>query len=231
MVFRKISPDIKRRAIWLYSQGYIPKACCELLSFSERSFWRFKKNLRLYNSVTRPYSYLAGRPRILKTPEARADLYALLEENPAMYLDEIQDWLIVAHQIGLAKSTLQKNLYELGISYKKLHKAAAEQDEEARAAFCQYAQDNWVANQLVFVDETSKDDRTIYRHYGRSVIGQRASVIQPFKCGTRYSLVAAITVEGYMSMRVIERLVNTISFLNFIIDEVVCYIFFLFIIC
>ncbi|OCB88961.1 hypothetical protein A7U60_g3916 [Sanghuangporus baumii] len=220
MPFRKISEDIKQRAMWLYSQGYIPHSCCELLGISQSSFWRFRKNLRLYGSVRHPNSFKAGRPRLLNTPESRSELYALLEENPAMYLDEIQEWLMVAHQIGLARSTLHQNLHELGISYKKLRKAAAERDEVARAEFRQYTQNNWIASQLVFVDETSKDDCTIYRHYGHSVVGHRAQVTQPFVRGQRYSIVAALTIEGYLSARVVEGSVDSIEFLNFIVDEI-----------
>lgn len=227
---RRISEDLKLRAMWLYSQGYIPSSCCKLLGFSPSTFWRLKRNLRDFGTTFKPPQHARGRPRSLNKPEARSDLYALLEENPVMYLDEIQQWLIVAHDIGLAKSTLQRNLYELGISYKKLRKQAAERDEEARAEFRLYAQQNWVANQLVFVDETSKDDRTIYRHYGRSVLGQRACVKHPFARGVRYSLVAAISVDGYMSMRVVEGSVDSAEFFNFIIQEVVRIKFYTFVI-
>ncbi len=109
-----------------------------------------------------------------------------------MYLDEIQVWLVLAHDIGISKSALDDNLREIGLSYKRLSKAAAERNEEAHAEFHQYARDNLVANQMVFVDETSKDNRTIYRHYGRSVLGQDATLHTPFGRGIRYSIVAAL---------------------------------------
>ena len=106
--------------------------------------------------------------------------------------------------------------------YKRLRKAAAERDEVERALFRQYAQDNWVANQLVFVDETSKDNRTIYRHYGHAILGRHAHASYSFTRSTHYSLVAAISIDGYMSMRVIEESVDSAEFFRFIIDEVVC---------
>ncbi|KAJ3831008.1 hypothetical protein F5878DRAFT_549987 [Lentinula raphanica] len=53
---------------------------------------------------------------------------------------------------------------------------------------------HYVASQLVFVDETSKDDRTIYRHYGRAVSGQRATISANFVRGERFSLVAALSI-------------------------------------
>ena len=48
---------------------------------------------------------------------------------------------------------------------------------------------HFTASQMVFVDETSKDERTVYRHYGRSVIGTRATIRANFVRGERYSMV------------------------------------------
>ena len=46
---------------------------------------------------------------------------------------------------------------DCGMTYKVLHKAAAEHDE-ARVQWKADMQANWVAKQCVMVDETSKDD-------------------------------------------------------------------------
>ncbi|KAJ3826961.1 hypothetical protein F5880DRAFT_1450822, partial [Lentinula raphanica] len=53
------------------------------------------------------------------------------------------------------------------------------------------------------IDETSKDDRTIYRHYGRAISGQRAVIPANFVRGDRYSFVAALGIEGYAAIRVV----------------------------
>ena len=97
------------------------------------------------------------------------DLYTLVKEAPDMYLDKIQKWLLIAHNVGLSCTALDDNLWDLGITYKLLHKAVAERDEERQQEFHAYAQEHWVAQQLVFVDETSKDEQTIYCHHGCSL--------------------------------------------------------------
>ncbi|KAH7871051.1 uncharacterized protein C8R40DRAFT_1007066, partial [Lentinula edodes] len=58
------------------------------------------------------------------------------------------------------------------------------------------------------VDETSKDERTIYRHYGRAPAGQRATISANFVRGERYSLVAAMSTEGYEACRVVPGSVD-----------------------
>ena len=148
------------------------------------------------------------------------DLYTLLEEAPELYLDEIQEWLAVAHDVGISTSALHENLEDAGISYKLLRKAAAERDEDARQHFRNHAKLHWTANQLIFVDETSKDERTIYRHYGRSVRGERANLSAPFRRGDRFSIVAALGLEGYIAQRVIKGSVDGIEFFDFIVEVV-----------
>ena len=61
---------------------------------------------------------------------------------------------------------------------------------------------------MVFVDETSKDERTVYRHYGRSVIGTRATIRANFVRGERYSMVAALSLDGYESVHVVPGSVD-----------------------
>ncbi|KAF6754742.1 hypothetical protein DFP72DRAFT_770016, partial [Ephemerocybe angulata] len=54
------------------------------------------------------------------------------------------------------------------------------------------------------VDETSKDERTFARRYGRSLSGKRAPLTDVFVRGDRYSLLCAITTEGYISAKAVE---------------------------
>ena len=84
-----------------------------------------------------------------------------------------------------------------------------------------YIQENFVAEQLVFVDESSKDERTIFRRWGRAPQGQRAVSNASFARGTRYSIIAAITIEGYIGTRVVEGSVDGSEFLDYITEEVV----------
>ena len=80
---------------------------------------------------------------------------------------------------------------------------------------------HYTAPQLVFVDETSKDDRTIYRHYGRAPAGQRATIHANFVHGDRYSMVAALSLDGYKALRVVPGSVDGAEFFDFIIHDLV----------
>ncbi|KAI0274101.1 hypothetical protein BGY98DRAFT_893063, partial [Russula aff. rugulosa BPL654] len=59
-----------------------------------------------------------------------------------------------------------------------------------------------------FVGETSKDDQTVYRHYGRLIAGNRATISANFVRGKRYSMVAALSLDGYEAVRVVSGSVD-----------------------
>lgn len=221
MPYRKIDKGLKERAVQLYEHyNWYPDDLADVFGFSERSFYRWLHNFRSHGSVDRTEEPLRGRPHILNAFMMQ-DLYNLVSEAPDIYLDEIQEWFLIAHDVGISISALHYNLKDAGLTLKIMTKAASERDEARRQEYMDYARNNWVASQLVFVDETSKDDRTIYRHYGRSLIGQKATTQAPFCRGNRYSLVAALTTEGYICERAVEGSVNSIEFNDFIITEVV----------
>ncbi|TFK63036.1 hypothetical protein BDN72DRAFT_742110, partial [Pluteus cervinus] len=49
------------------------------------------------------------------------------------------------------------------------------------------------------IDETSKNERSYARTHGRSLQGEPAILKDVFVRGDRYSLVAALTVDGYIA--------------------------------
>jgi transposase len=220
MVFRHISQDIKERALWLLEHDYIPEDVASILGVSDRSMRRWENHMEQYGSVVPPPNPNRGRPRILNA-DMTHDLATLIAEAPEMYLDEIQDWIAVVHDVGLSIPALHENIRDCGMTYKMLHKAAAECDEEARAHWKVEMQANWIASQVVVVDETSKDERTLARLYGRAPSGQQANIRANFVRGQRYSMVAAMGINGYLATRVVEGSVDGGEFFDFIINEVV----------
>ena len=226
MVYRHISKDLKDRALWLILHGYVPEDICELFDISERSVARWKQNNRLYGFVVPPPNPIQCRPRILNANMTH-DLYTLLEEAPEMYLSEIQDWIALTYEVHISKAALHQNIRDAGITYKLLRRAAAERNEDLREEWKQEVNAHYTASQMIFVDETSKDDRTIYRHYGRSVAGRRATINANFVRGERYSMVAALSLDGYEAVRAIPGSVDGEEFLDFVVNDVVRCIFYL----
>jgi transposase len=220
MPYRHISDDIRERCAVLISRGWVPEDIWDALGFSKRTYYRWLRNDDLHGSYLSSNTYTRGRPRTL-TPAMTNDLIDLISEAPHLFLDEIQEWIAIAHDTGISKTSIHTIIRDCALTYKILRKAAAERDDEARRLFIEHATTHWVAAQMIFVDESSKDDRTIYRHYGRAPAGQRAITPAQFVRGERYSIVAALATEGYTGVRVVPGSVDGEEFLDFIITDVV----------
>jgi len=86
----------------------------------------------------------------------------MVSAAPEMFLDKVWDYLALEHDTLVSITTLHDLILAAGLSYKLLHHQALEQDEMARTMWLRDAQRHFRASQLVWTDESSKDDWTIY---------------------------------------------------------------------
>jgi len=72
-----------------------------------------------------------------------------------------------------------------------------------------------------FIDETSKDCRSIGWCYGRSQKNKHAQKKQPFVCGRRVSATGLLSLEGITARTVVEGSMTRELFLEFLEFNVV----------
>ncbi len=108
-----------------------------------------------------------------------------------------------------------------GITFKLFRKVAVECNEDHRLKWKEDVNTHFIVLQIVFIDETSKDNWTIYCHYGHSVVGHRATITTNFMQGDWFSMVAALSLGGYDTVRVVEGSFDREDFLDFITNDVV----------
>jgi len=219
---RKISSDLKECALRLWELGWDRNLIVESLCVSKTSLYRWRHIFEKYRSVEQPRSSIIGRPRAILRGVLTA-IQAVYDNEADVYLDELIWWLAVHHELVISRSALQKTLVNAGLTRKLLHKIARERDAEARANFLDIMHDYSGGDgaEFVFVDEMSKNDHDTGRRYGRSLSGQRADFIDNFVRGERYSLVSAITTDGYIAVRVIPGSFNADEFRDYIAEQVV----------
>ena len=101
--------------------------------------------------------------------------------------------------IQLIISRLLKNLKQ---TYKRVEYIYSERDDELRAHFrakmCEYK-----ANQLVFVDESAANERIKDRKWGWLLKGLPCRVRMSSKRLTRWSILPAIGINGYIDYEII----------------------------
>ncbi|KIK39959.1 hypothetical protein CY34DRAFT_37177, partial [Suillus luteus UH-Slu-Lm8-n1] len=67
-----------------------------------------------------------------------------------------------------------------------------------------------------FIDETSKDERTQIRRYGRAKRSRYASMKGAFVRGRRFTVVAALTMDGVVAGHVLEGSLHRNGYLHFL---------------
>ncbi|TFY79064.1 hypothetical protein EWM64_g4948 [Hericium alpestre] len=220
MVFRKIDPGIKWRTIELLEDGWGEDEIILALNVSRDSIRRWTAYAEQHGSVVPPHPH-QGRPRLLNATIIE-DMRSLLLDLPSLYLDEIVAWLAVVHDISISVGALHNTLSAIGLIYKRLHKSAAQRDPALCAMWRATTTLNYAAAQYVFIDESSFDGRNLERDYGRAAVGQRANEVMPHERGQRYSLLPALTLDGYIATRVVSGSVNGLEFYDFVARDLVC---------
>ncbi|KAJ7439797.1 hypothetical protein B0H11DRAFT_2163450 [Mycena galericulata] len=75
------------------------------------------------------------------------------------------------HDTGISRTALHMLINDSGLTYKILRRAASERDEVARTEWKHLIQTSFISSMIVTADESSKDERTIFRKRGRAPRG------------------------------------------------------------
>jgi transposase len=219
---RKISRDLKETALRLWELGWDELDILQGLAVSRSSLYRWRAIFKEYNDVNRPPSPLRGRTRII-TRAVLTAVYDIYRNDPDIYLDELVFWLAIHNDIVISKSSLQRNLESAGLTRKLLQKIARERDEQVRQEYWDAINGDLAGNSdlLVMADETSKNDLTLARRFGRALAGERAAFTDVFTRGQRYSLAAAISRRGYIAAKVVPGSFDSFDFFEFVAEQVV----------
>jgi len=137
----------------------------------------------------------SGMPR-QRSARWNDDVYAFvqayIQEHPCFYIQELQDELSKQFPDlkNISVSTICRALrHDLRITRKVLEKRARESiPEQLKEFYVKLRPVYSYPEQLVFIDESSKDGRDCLRRYGRSRVNTPAIVNQPFQRGSRGSI-------------------------------------------
>ena len=219
-MYRSVSRDLKIAAIRLFERDLLPLTdillCC---GFSRRTFYRILKLWRSTGDVIADQPNHRGNARLLNRDDVQY-LLRLVRANPDYFLDELLHLLKTNRFISVHYSTIHQELVKASVSRKRLQRIAQERNETLRAQFVvRMAQ--FDPDELGFIDEVSKDERTIGRRYGRSKRGTRARKSQPFVRGRRTSTVGVLTLDGFVSGTVVEGSLTKVALLQWLEFSVV----------
>jgi transposase len=223
-MYRYIAREIKELIIIGLGDGLSAKEAAKVFCCSDRTVRRVRQNYREYGSVVPPRQAPSGRPRVFDR-QAVNYLLEVLAAQPDIFLDELQGMLLATQdrldgREQVCITTVSTMLKREGITRKRLSRIARERSRRKRLQFwletAEYRPD-----QFVFLDETRKDDRTTYRRYGRATHGRRAEADIQFVRGIGYSVLPAMSLDGFLAVDVVEGSWNMEAFERFVLFEVV----------
>ncbi|KAJ7723041.1 hypothetical protein B0H16DRAFT_1334353 [Mycena metata] len=193
---RRISSDLKERALVLWESGWEIKDICYAFHVSPRSLYRWRETFDEFGKVTKPPSPLRGRERIISLAALNA-AKEIFFHDPSVMLDELMWYLAIHHDIVISKSALQATLVRAGLTRKMLQKIAVERDEMGRQDYrdCIHDPQNFSGTGMEFY-------------------------IHQFIRDERYTLTAAMSTQGYIATRIVEGSMDAYDFFDFIIEDV-----------
>lgn len=135
--------------------------------------------------------------------EVYSHIEKYIENHPCFYLEELQDELRDTFPAlsNTSVPTICRALrHDMKLTRKVLERRAREIKPMEIADYKYRLNPLYLyPEQLVFVDETSKDGRTAYRKYARSPIGKPAYVNLSFGRGKRVSVLSAFNSTGFLA--------------------------------
>lgn len=197
------SSEFRWRAVTLLYAYSIPgERVARIFGVSGRTVRRWYAQFKACGHV------MPGRRRqtTTHTPNLLAFVSQYVKFHPCFYVEELQLELrnkFGSSRKGLSTSSILRILkFDLRLSRKVLERRAREAVPKEIEAFTAKMQ-CWYRypEQLLFVDESSKNGLDSMRRYAWSERGTKAIVRVPFARGKRVSILAACDVRGFVAWR------------------------------
>jgi len=217
-----VSEDMRWRAVVLnYIYGISVLSISRILGIGRSSIRRW---IQLFNA-TGSVEPMKRPPKSHLTEEIKDFINTYVQLHPCFYLEELQSELRLTFPDWRHNSipTLCRILNkDLKLTRKVLTKRAREASaKEIQEYFNRLAPFYSYPDQLVFVDETSKDARQSMRKYARSFKGTPAVVNLPNGRGKRISALACITTKGFRGFFAKEGTFDRLNFHEGFISAVI----------
>lgn len=129
--------------------------------------------------------------------EKRSWIIGLFQRNPTIFLSEAKIKYEAEFNDRISVSSICRILHAEGLSYKALERRAIQINELDIIRFCkEILSIPWDLSSLVFLDEVSIDNRSLWRNHGYGVVGQKLIFRGEFNRKPRVSLLCFMGQKG-----------------------------------
>jgi len=222
---RCVSRDLKARIPYLvYIEGFKVKEVECLLGVKKSMIYKALNYFRDYGVTYNPDAYshhTRGRHRKLDSIDVRI-IKAFLDQEPCLYMDELQELLLTRRGINISVSTLLRTLRRIHFSNKDVSIRALERNDMDRAIYMnKFSELISDPAMVMFVDEAARNKKNPTRKRGWSLTGRRCFQRRCFVRGKRYSILPVLTLDGIIAHDIIPGSVTSDRFVQFLRECVV----------
>lgn len=140
-----------------------------------------------------------------------------------MYLDELQDQLLIHCNIVVSVPTLLRTLHRLHFSHKSVSIKALERNNAARSTFMNYIGDLITdPAQLMFVDEAACNKKNPTCKFGWALEGRQCFQRRCFVRGQRFSILPVLSIDGIITHDIVTGSITSSKFVQFLQEHDIC---------
>lgn len=215
-----LSKDLRDRVVqWRIQNNWSYRKLADMAGCSIGTIANILMYHRVYGTSTNPYRKRTGRPRLLDHDDC-AYIDTLLNRDPTIYLDEIQDKLVEDRDTDVSIASIQRAIERLDFTRKVVSKEAKERNNLLRAIWeggmAQYDDPDL----FLFLDESAVNNLTTQRLAGWSQRGIPCVRRATFLRGAHYSILPALSINGIEALDIFEGAVNREKFVGFLREQI-----------
>jgi len=156
-----LSDDLKKLIVTCYfEEGLTYREIKDRAQCSIGLVSKVLHNYEDFGQIINPFSKRTGRPSMIEDRDIKY-ISSLLDANPVLYLDELQQRLHSARNIYLAIATLSQLLIWYGLTRKHIQKVTMERNEELRTLWEADMAEYTDLDVFVALDESAMDNHTV----------------------------------------------------------------------
>lgn len=187
----------------LWKEGVKVSKIAEIMSISRTQCFKWQQNLLRYGSVRYPYQRVLGRPYKTSIADEEALLEAITYEG-WMYQDEMRKWLEEERGVKLGKTAMSDLLKRNGWSRKTIELRSMYRSERLRQLYMEEMKD-YPMDDMIFLDESIFNEKTGWRCKAYAPIGERARYRGNIDRGNTWSILPAMSIDGYLPCTAIKK--------------------------
>ncbi|KAJ8108217.1 hypothetical protein OPT61_g8328 [Boeremia exigua] len=214
----RLPPAAAQQIVDYINSNLSDKAIHNCTGVDRKCILKLRRNLKYWGAAYAPRgaSIKLGRPATLC--QAHIDgLSDYLYGYPQAYIEEMIDYLHTQFGVKVSIWTVYRALKKIGWSRKVATKRAREQSEPLRRTFAARVHNLYKAEQIIALDKSACNKQTGDCKYSWLPVSTPVEVVYSMKRSERWSILPAMTVEGYLTFVMFQGAITGEIFESFLL--------------